>query len=520
VNSLEHLAVENLHKRLGAINALNGVSLKVPNGTVHGLIGHNGSGKSTTVKILAGVLQPDEGQFSVVSGDAGRQPRYRKPKIVTVFQDLGLADNLTAFENVLVNSFEKRPFGMVRVRRERARARELFAILGLDVPLELESWRLPEPERVMLCVARALLHAGVQIEDGVIDADAGLKVDLLVLDEPTSSLPREDLGRFRALVRTLTEEAGVATLLVTHNPVDIETICDDFTALRNGEVMRSAPAQGYSTRLLAELMAGKSIEPGQDGSGGRDRAASSTAPRRPEQPLFVAEDLLTPGLTGPASLAAHPGELLGITGLEGSGFREFVQAAMGVRERLSGAVSVGGRKLSSGPAGVRRANAVYIPSDRARTSGIPSATVYENMTLGRVDVFCHRGVVKRKAEKAAVRRMLEKLEINPPDPTRTLSEMSGGQQQKVVIGRALLADSKLFVFEEPTAAVDVGASRDILSYLRESTQEGVCVMAASAEFEWMPTVCDRVVVFRSGRIAGELMLGEITEEGILNLAYG
>jgi ribose transport system ATP-binding protein len=520
VNSLEHLAVENIHKRLGAINALNGVSLKVSSGTVHGLIGHNGSGKSTTVKILAGVLQPDEGLFGVVSGGAGAQLQRRKPKVVTVFQDLGLADNLTAFENVLVNSFDKKSFGMVQVRRERTRVRELLAILGLDVPLELEAWRLPEPERVMLCVARALLHAGVQIEDGAIDADAGLRVDLLVLDEPTSSLPREDLGRFRALVRTLTEKAGVATLLVTHNPVDIETICDDFTALRNGEVMRSAPAQGYSTRLLAELMAGKSVEPGQDDSGGRDRAASSTAPRRPEQPLFVAEDLLTPGLTGPASLAAHPGELLGITGLEGSGFREFVQAAMGVRERLSGAVSVGGRKLSSGPAGVRRANAVYIPSDRARTSGIPSATAYENMTLGRVDVFCRRGVVQRNAEKAAVRRMLEKLKVDPPDPTRILSEMSGGQQQKVVIGRALLSDSKLFVFEEPTAAVDVGASRDILSYLRESTQEGVCVMAASAEFEWMPAVCDRVIVFRSGRIAGELMPGEITEERILSLAYG
>jgi ribose transport system ATP-binding protein len=520
VNSLEHLAVENLHKRLGAINALNGVSLKVRNATVHGLIGHNGSGKSTTVKILAGVLQPDEGLFRVVCRGAGPQPRYRKPKVVTVFQDLGLADNLTAFENVLVNSFEKKPFGMVKVRRERARARELFAILGLDVPLELEAWRLPEPERVMLCVARALLHAGVQIEDGVIDADAGLRVDLLVLDEPTSSLPREDLGRFRALVRTLTEEAGVATLLVTHNPVDIETICDDFTALRNGEVMRSAPAQGYSTGPLAELMAGKNIEPDRDDSGRPVRGASSAAPHRPGQPLFVAEDLLISGLDGPVSLAAHPGELLGITGLEGSGFREFVEAAMGVRERLSGAVSVGGRKLSSGPAGVRRANAVYIPSDRARTSGIPSAMVYENMTLGRVDVFCHRGIVQRNAEKAAVRRMLEKLNVDPPDPARTLSELSGGQQQKVVIGRALLSDAKLFVFEEPTAAVDVGASHDILSYLRQSTQEGVCVMAASAEFEWMPTVCDRVIVFRSGRIAGELVQGEITEERILSLAYG
>jgi len=517
---LEHLTVENIHKRLGAINALNGVSLKVPSGTVHGLIGHNGSGKSTTVKVLAGVLQPDEGLFSVVSGDAGPQPRHRKPKVVTVFQDLGLADTLTAFENVLVNSFEKKPFGMVRVGRERARVRELFAILGLDVPLELEAWRLPEPERVMLCVARALLHAGVQIEDGAIDADAGLSVDLLILDEPTSSLPREDLGRFRALVRTLTEEAGVATLLVTHNPADIETICDDFTALRNGEVMCSSPAQGYSTGLLVELMAGKSVEPDQDDSGGRDRAASSTAPRRLDQPLFVAEDLVTPGLDGPVSLVARTGELLGITGLEGSGFREFVQAAMGVKERRSGAVSVGGQRLSSGPAGVRRANAVYIPSDRARTSGIPSATVYENMTLGRVDVFCHRGFVQRKAEKAGVRQMLEKLKVDPPDPARTLSEMSGGQQQKVVIGRALLSDAKLFVFEEPTVGVDVGASRDILSYLRESTQEGVCVMAASAEFEWMPTVCDRVIVFRSGRIAGELTQGDITEEGILSLAYG
>lgn len=518
MNSVEHLAVENIHKQLGAINALNGISLTVESGTIHGLIGHNGSGKSTTVKVLSGVLQADQGTINVMNG--GRGAEGRKPNVATVFQDLGLADNLSVFENILVNSFRKNLFGMVKVSRERTRAKAVLASLGLELPMNLEAWRLPEPERVMLCVARALMQGEVEIENGAIDIETGLNVDLLVLDEPTSSLPREDLERFRSLVRALRDEANVTTLIVTHNPGDIEAMCDDFTALKNGEVMCSSAAKGYTTVMLAELMAGKSLEIKNDRRAGSDRTAVLPVDRQIGEPLFVAEELLTPELNGPVSLVAHSGELLGITGLEDSGFREFIGAAMGVKQVVSGTVSVGGTPLEGGPAGVRRANAVYIPADRARTSGIPSATVYENMTLGRVDVFCRRGMIQLNAEKAAVTGMLKKLQVVPPDPTRVLGEMSGGQQQKVVIGRALMSDAKLFVFEEPTAAVDVGASQDILSYLLECTREGVCVMAATAEFEWMPSVCDRVIVFRSGNIAGELLRDEITEEAILRLAYG
>jgi ribose transport system ATP-binding protein len=518
VHGGELLEVSDVHLRLGAVRALDGVSFRISSGTVHGLIGHNGSGKSTTVKVLAGLLTPDGGSVAVTSDPAVPDAPRRRPHVVTVFQDLGLAEDLTVFENVLVNSFERRPLGHVHVRREQDRVRELFALLRLDVPLGVRVSGLPEAERVMLCVARALLHAGVKLTQGTIDADAGLKVDLLVLDEPTSSLPRTELRRFRALVRSLTESVGVATLLVTHNPADIATVCDDFTALRNGRVICSAPAEGFHMDRLIELMAGKGVQ--ADGRIDTGGSRSPSAPVRNTDAVFVAEDLMTPGLDGPVTLIAHKGELLGMTGLEGSGFREFLQSAMGVRDRVSGTVRIDGRIVEGGPAGVCRANAMYISADRTRTSGIPSATLYENMTLGRVGVFCRRGFLRRRAEMVAVRRMLEKLDVHPPEPKRLLSEMSGGQQQKVVVGRALMSESKLFVFEEPIAAVDVGASQDILSYLAEATKAGVGVIAASGDFGWMPSVCDRVVVFRSGRIAGELVGGDITEDRVLLLAYG
>jgi len=384
--------------------------------------------------------------------------------------------------------------------------------------------RLPEAERVMLCVARAMMRAGVTLEDGDGGAEHGAaSADLLVMDEPTSSLPRQELERFRDLVRRLRDETGVTMLVVTHNPTDITAFCDDFTALKNGQVLCTQPGRGVTASMLAELMAGQSaiVEEAEEGDPAtRENATVAERKRRGGQQVFVADEVMTPKLSGPVSLSVAEGELVGLTGLEGSGFREFIRAAMGVGEMTSGTVTVAGRQLQGGPPGLVRAGAVYIPADRARTSGVPVATVYENMTLGRVDAYCRRGIINVRREKAAVAGMLERLRVFPADPRRVLSQMSGGQQQKVVVGRALLSNGKLLVFEEPTAAVDVGAREAILRDLQQVAREGSTVILASGEFEWMSAVCDRIVVFQSGRIAGELLPSEMGEEAILRLAYG
>lgn len=515
------LMIQDVHKTMGAVRALVGVSLSVPSGTVHGIIGHNGSGKSTLVKILAGVLTADQGSYRIIGG-AGGQPR--SPRVAAVFQDLGLADELSVLDNLLVNSFRPGKLGLIRMSEARARARAAMATVGLDLPLGAEVRTLPEAERVMLCVARAMMRAGVTLENGSGHRDqAEASADLLVMDEPTSSLPREELERFRDLVRRLRDETGVTMLVVTHNPMDVTAFCDGFTALKNGQVLRTREAAGMTASMLAELMAGQSAITGvtpAEASAGSARAAAAVPDRRSAGQVLIADRVMTPKLSEPVSLSAAAGELVGLTGLEGSGFREFIRAAMGVGKMTSGRVTVSGRPLHGGPAGLGQAGAVFIPSDRARTSGVPAATVYENMTLGRIDAFCRNGLINVRGEKAAVAGMLERLRVFPADPRRVLSQMSGGQQQKVVVGRALLANVRLLVFEEPTAAVDVGARETILRDLQNVAREGCAVIVASGEFEWMSAVCDRIVVFRSGGVAGELLPDQMGEEPILRLAYG
>lgn len=515
----EHLVVDDLHKSMGAVKALAGVSFTVPRGTVHGIIGHNGSGKSTLVKILAGVLQADRGSYQLVDADRREAGAARAPVVATVFQDLGLAENLPVLDNLLANSFQRNRLGYLDIKQERSRAKRVLATVGLDLPLYTEVRKLPEPERVMLCVARAMMRAGVASPAIAGAAEAGVpSADLLIMDEPTSSLPREELERFRDLVRRLRDDTRLTTLVVTHNPSDIRSFCDDFTALKNGRVICTQDAKEVTTSRLAELMAGQPAVPGE--SAGTEQPARSAAGSCRGRQVFVVEDLVAPRLSAPITLSAAEGELLGITGLEGSGFREFIGAAMGVAELTSGRILVEGEPLSRGPAGLRQAGAIFIPADRARTSGVPSATVYENMTIGQVDAYCRRGLIDRAKEKSAVAGMLRRLQVLPADPRRALQELSGGQQQKVVIGRALLSSAKVLVFEEPTLAVDVGAREAILNYLHETARAGCVVIVASGEFEWMPASCDRVVVFRSGGVAGELTPPDIGQEAILRLAYG
>jgi ABC-type sugar transport system ATPase subunit len=524
VKGSEQLVIEDVHKRMGAVRALTGVSLRVSRGTVHGIIGHNGSGKSTLIKILAGVMPADEGSYRIVTGEEPQGRQARSPRVAAVFQDLGLAENLSVLDNLLVNSFSRNKLGLISMAAARSRARAAMATVGLDLPVNAEVQRLPEAERVMLCVARAMMRAGVTLEDGADGQEHGAaSADLLVMDEPTSSLPRQELERFRDLVRRLRDETGVTMLVVTHNPTDITAFCDDFTALKNGQVLCTQPARGMTASTLAELMAGQSaiVEEAADADrAAREGASVAERSRRGGPQVFVADKVTTPKLSGPVSLSAAEGELVGLTGLEGSGFREFIRAAMGVGELTSGTVTVAGRELRGGAPGIVRAGAVYIPSDRARTSGVPVATAYENMTLGRLDTYCRRGIINTRREKAAVTAMLERLRVFPADPRRVLSRMSGGQQQKVVVGRALLSNGRLLVFEEPTAAVDVGARETILRDLQRVAREGCTVILASGEFEWMSAVCDRIVVFQSGGIAGELLPEEMGEEAILRLAYG
>jgi ABC-type sugar transport system ATPase subunit len=508
MNGSERLVIENVHKTMGAVRALAGVSLTVPQGTVHGIIGHNGSGKSTLIKILAGVLPPDEGSYLIADGGESQRRDVRAPRVAAVFQDLGLADNLSVFDNLLANSFRRNKLGFISVTAERSRARAVMATVGLDLPLDLEARRLPEADKVMLCVARAMMRAGV------------VSADLLVMDEPTSSLPREELERFRDLVKRVRDETGVTTLIVTHNPTDITSFCDSFTALKNGQLLVTREADGVTAPMLAELMAGQSVIVGEADAAERQTATIAEQARRAGTQVLVVDDLVIPKLSGPISLSAAEGELVGFTGLEGSGFREFIRAAMGVGEAASGTVTIAGTRVPGGAVGLGRADALFIPADRASTSGIPSATVYENMTLGRVGAYTRYGVINVRRERAAVTGMLERLSVFPADPRRVLSQMSGGQQQKVVVGRALLSDVRLMAFEEPTAAVDVGARETILRDLQEAARQGRTVIVASGEFEWMSAVCDRIVVFRSGAVAGELLPAEMSEEAILRLAYG
>ena len=486
------LLVRGLTKVFGAQRALDSVDLTVEAGEIHALVGHNGSGKSTLVKILAGYHQPEPGACAEVAGRElalGSAEAARAAGLRFVHQNLGLVGAMTVSDNFRIAG-GGRWLAPLRRRAERAAARRAVAAIGYDISPTAAVADLTEAERTAVAVARAL-----EDFDGV---------PLLVLDEPTASLSAPEVERLFAAIRRVADD-GTAILFVSHHLDEVLGLADTVTVLRDGRRVATRPARGLGHDELVELMLGRRL---------LDSVATKEETAAPEaaHPRMVVSDLRGRTVAG-LDLDVRAGEILGVAGLTGSG-REEVASLLCGRLPRGGEMTVDGVPVPPGdPHAAVNAGIAYVPADRADAT-MPRAPVRENLTLADLAPFWRGGRLRRGAEQRESERWIRTLDVRPAHPERSIAELSGGNQQKVVLARWLRTAPSVLVLDEPTQGVDVGSKADIHRLIDDAAAAGTAVVICSTDDDELARLATEVIVMRRGKASVRLTRSEASSERI------
>jgi ribose transport system ATP-binding protein len=478
--------------------------LRVAPGELHGLVGQNGCGKSTLVKILTGVYSPDPGGTVAVDGRALALPvrpaDSRAAGVSVVHQNLGLVDDRTVWENVRLGRFAAGRFSRrINQREEQAIVADALGRLGRSIDVNARVGDLSAQERAVVAIARALQ-----------DHEPG--AGLLIFDESTRALPKSARAAFFDLVRSVVD-GGASVLMISHQLEEVVEVTDRVTVLRDGEVVETGVLTKETDEAgLTRMMLGRHLV-------SATRAVSAAR----AEPAAVVRELSVRSVSG-FDLEVKKGEIVGLTGLAGSG-------AVAVAEAIGGALGAGGGTLTVARREINlgarrgsteefiRAGVAFVAERRLEQGLAAEMTVTDNLTLPRVRSRGSRlrtGGKWRAQETAA---MIAKLDIRPPDPDKAVGTLSGGNQQKVLLGKWLAGSPALLVLHEPTQAVDVGARHDIISALRAAARDGCGILVSSVDAADLAVLCDRVLVFRDGRVAAELT-GDLDTDGIIHATFG
>ena len=515
----ELLAVRGVSKRFGATQALQDASLEIRRGEIHGLVGANGSGKSSLVKIIAGIYEPDAGE-AWLRGQPRSLPLSAEDRrgLATIHQDLGMVDGLSSLENMIVTTnFGARKAMPIQWKARAREARKLLETMNLDIDLESDVATLAPGQRTLLAVCRAMLEL-IAARDADADADTDTDADgadhLIFLDEPTAALSDAESVAVWQLLRRICARGGSA-LLVSHHLNEIVKHCDRVTVMRDGRRILTKPCDQVTEASLVQAMLGP---------------AAPTAERRPEDRAIrtggIAVPLRARRLRGhkvrDVSFEIAAGEVLGVVGLAGMGQDELPYLVAGALPLVGGNVEVGGHLLRSGDlVGARREGVALVPQDRLRDGLWTEADGAENLGIVDGRRFVQRARYRRRLEVMSAQRWFERLDVRPSAPTLPLAGFSGGNQQKVLIAKWLQTEPSVILLHEPTQGVDVGAKREIHRILRAHSQvSGAAVCLCSTDLEEIEEMSDRVIVLRYGRIAGELVGDAIRADAMLGLANG
>ncbi|GAA1006560.1 sugar ABC transporter ATP-binding protein [Acrocarpospora pleiomorpha] len=487
------LLMRGIVKQFPGVRALDGVDLDVRAGEVHCLLGQNGAGKSTLIKVLAGAHQPDSGEVLL----DGQPVRLATPTaamrqgIATIYQELDLVDGLSVAENIFLGH-EQATFGFTRRGEMFAATRELLARLGHgEIRPSTEVGRLSPAGKQVVSMARALSH----------------EARLIVMDEPSAALAHDEVMNLFRIIRELTGQ-GVAVVYISHRLEEIREIGDRVTVLKDGRTVAvGLPARTTPTATVVSLMTGRNVE--------------YVFPPRPTggfgDEVLRVENLTVPGVVSGVSFTVRAGEIVGLAGLVGSGRSEIMEAVYGAR-RATGTVLLNGKQVKLGDT----ANSVRIgmglaPEERKAQGLLLDQSVARNITLASLGRYSRFGWLNRKQESDEAERLVKALDIRPPDPNRPIKTLSGGNQQKAVLGRWLVEGRKLLLLDEPTRGVDVGARAELYALVRRLADEGVGVLLISSEVPEVLGLADRVLVVRDGRIIHEAPATELDEHHVLDL---
>ena len=488
-------AVRGLTKSYGGVTVMHDVDLAVADGEVHALLGANGAGKSTLIKCVSGAVRPDRGEITIGERTVGGlSPRGAKDAgVAVIYQDFSVARSLSVAENIFLGQEITRG-PVIRAREQRRRAGELLASLGADLRPDAPTEGLGGADYQLIEICKALVS----------------RPRLFILDEPTAALTATETTQLMAQVRRLRDQ-GLPIVYVTHRLGEVFEIADRVTVMRGGRVVLSSAVADITHRDLVDAIAGRAL-------GAATRP--SFDPGSYGDPVLELDGLVSPGV-GPLDLTVRAGEVVGVYGLLGSGRTELVEALFGARRIFAGEVRLDGRPVRFGRTGTAiRGGMALVPSDRLQKGIFLTLPGRENMLLPSLGALSAAGALRRQArERQAFDAVAGRVNLQPRRGDIHGRGYSGGNQQKLVIGRWLTSDCRALLLDEPTQGVDVGARSDLYAAFAELAAAGRGVVVTSSEPEELVQVAHRVVVLSHGRISAEVQGDDINEHTLLELAH-
>lgn len=492
------LEMEGITKRFSGLTALDGVNLSLRRGEVHALVGENGAGKSTLIKIMTGAYSRDAGTIRV----DGRAVEFNTPEdaqssgVVAVYQEVNLLTFRTVAENIYLGR-EPRRWGLIDWKRMNADAARLLNRLGLDIDPRARLGSLNIALRQMVAIARGV----------------SLNAKVVVLDEPTSSLTEREVTILYDVVRKLKAE-GAAIVYISHRFDELYTICDRVTVLRDGKLVGTYPLAGLEQLDLICLMLGKERDELRKGTTAFGEHQDSNVDA---SPLLCAENLKRGRKLSDVTVEVGRGEIVGLAGLLGSGRTETARVIFGADLMESGEVHLEGKRLRvRSPSDGIDAGLAFLSEDRKAEGIIPDLSVRENLTLAALPALTKFGIVSRARQQELVERFMKRLGIKAASADQRIRELSGGNQQKVLLARWLCKNPKLLILDEPTRGIDIGAKGEIQSLINELADSGLGVLMISSELEELVEGCRRVIVVRDGERVAELKGKQISQDSIIH----
>ncbi|WP_431899971.1 sugar ABC transporter ATP-binding protein [Nonomuraea sp. bgisy101] len=492
------LEARGITKRFPGVVALDDVHLALGAGEVHALVGENGAGKSTLIKVLTGVYQPDEGELTYDGAAVGFDTPLdaQKVGISTIYQEVNLVPMMSVARNLLLGREPRGRLGVIDTARLYGEARGILREYGIDTDVRRPLRSLGVGAQQMVALARA------------VSVDA----KVVIMDEPTSSLePREVETLFGVIGRL--REAGIAVIYVSHRLDELYRVCDTVTVLRDGRVAHTGPLAGLDRLKLISLMLGRDLA--EVRSSGLTRF-NRDHDRVGGAPVVEARGLTRRHVLTDVTISVRPGEVVGLGGLLGAGRTETAKAIVGALPLDGGRVLVAGQPLPTGrTVAAIRAGVSMLPEDRKAEGIIPGLSVRDNIALAALPALARAGVVSDARIDRVVEIFMKRLRIKAASPYQAVSELSGGNQQKVLLARWLAVRPKVLLLDEPTRGIDVGAKAEVQALIDELAEEGLGVLLISSDLEELVEGADRILVLREGTVVGELSGDDVTEEKIM-----
>jgi ribose transport system ATP-binding protein len=495
------LSMRAISKAFGGIPALSAATLEVAPGEVHALIGQNGAGKSTMIKILTGYVARDAGQIEFDGGgfEAASPQDAQKKGISTIYQEINLVPYRSLTENICLGR-ESRRFGLLDWKAMHDEARGLLSRFKIDVDVRRPLMRFTTATQQMVAIARAI----------------GFKSKLVIMDEPTSSLDEREVAVLFDVIRQL-KQAGVSVIFVSHKLDELYAVCDRVTIMRDGRTVKISPMKDVSKVELVASMLGRDVAQVSKSAtafGGRSTHIGATA--------LEVSHLNAGHKVQDVSFSVRRGEIVGFAGLLGSGRTETARVVFGADRARSGNLSFNGASFApKEPVDAIKQGVGFASEDRKLEGIIPDMSVAENLTLALLPALTRAGVIDAARQRAVVEKFISSLGVKCASPDQPIRELSGGNQQKVLLARWLAMGSKLLILDEPTRGIDVGAKAEIQRIIKQLAEDGLGVLMISSELEEVIEGSDRIFVLRDGRSVAEMSHDEASEAAVMAaMAHG